>query len=92
MTICKLVRADPFTSHLIFIMSIRNFTIDTYFSSEEVVRICFQNDEAEKVFMEAKEMNAMRMLLHRFWNRVGAYLKVVNHSSYLQYDAAKGEL
>jgi transposase len=46
----------------------------------------------EKAFREMKGKNVMGPIRYRLWNRVDAYLTVVNHLAYLLRAAARWRL
>ncbi len=68
------------------------FTTDTGLPTEEVVEAYFQRGEVEKAFREMKGRNTMEPIRYRLWNRVDAYLTVVNHLAYLLRAAARWRL
>ncbi len=68
------------------------FTTDPDLTPEEIVEAYFQRDEVEKAFREMKGSNGLGPIRYRLWNRVDAYLTVVNHMAYLIRAAIRWEL
>ena len=68
------------------------FTTDLDLTPEEVVEAYFQRDEVENAFREMKGSNGIAPIRYRLWNRVDAYLTVVNHMAYLIRAAIRWEL
>lgn len=68
------------------------FTTDPDLTPEEIVEAYFQRDEVEKAFREMKGSNGLGPIRYRLWNRVDAYLTVVNHIAYLIRAAIRWEL